>query len=488
LGRFITFQPSAPREEQDATFYANYFMSNAIDWNFGDGSIWTAGPRAASHRYNSKGTYMVSARETNMPNLTPATVQITILAENRVVSASTLDGKVNEPITFQAVNFYFSSIYWDFGDGTILSNQGRQVVHKYRNAGTYIVKAKDENGKSPRIFQVTIRVIGISDLVNLLLAEISMDNGKYYKIVPKNSKNIKAVLKMKMKGTGVVSGYWIVDDQPYEFFNETAFQGEIKTITTKDIPGLPVLQPGMHTVTVQLTTPAQSVTFPYLRYFVLPYENVIQLASPQDASVIKEKEIPEFSWNKAIGASRYQIAFSNTLIQILDSTPNLRWKETSQQLNHTPDAETWNNLRRNQWVYWKVRALDSPGNVVAESPIQEIKIIVPEAAIAVTKIADLDGKEIKLENQIARSKTGAILVQGRLEYQANAEFLILRVFSDNELVDQLLFRNVKKGEKRFFETSIQNLNPPHQIVFQVVKSSSPSLVIGFQELTLEKMD
>ena len=135
-----------------------------------------------------------------------------------------------------------------------------------------------------------------------------------------------------------------------------------------------------------------------------------------------------------------------------------------------------------------MRALDSPGNVVAESPIQEIKIIVPEAAIAVTKIADLDGKEIKLENQIARSKTGAILVQGRLEYQANAEFLILRVFSDNELVDQLLFRNVKKGEKRFFETSIQNQNPPHQIVFQVVKSSSPSLVIGFQELTLEKMD
>jgi PKD repeat protein len=485
-GRYITFSPPNPREEQIVTFTAVYFRSNTIDWNFGDGSTAAAGPTSMTHRFNLQGTYTVSAKETGMSGVIPASAVITVLPDNRSVIASTLDGKIKESITFRAVNFRGPTVKWNFGDGTVLSNQGTVVTHIYRNAGTYTIRAGDENGASTRRFEVVVRISGISDLVNLLLAEITLDNGKYYKVVPKNSRNIKAVLKMKMKGTGIVSGYWIVDDQPYEFFNETAYQGEIKTIYTKDIPGLPVLQSGMHTVTVQLTRPAESVTFPYLRYFVLPYENVIRLSSPQDASVVKEKEIPEFTWDKAIGASRYQISFSNALIQILNSAPNLSWKETSQPLSHTPDSGTWTNLRRNQWVYWKVRALDSLGNIVAESQIQEIKIIVPEATITVTKIADLDGREIKLENQTARSKMDTILVQGNVEYQANAEFLILRAFSDNELVDQLLFRDMKKGEKRFFETSIQNQNPPHQVVFQVVKSSSPSLVIGFQEITLEK--
>ena len=487
-GRYISIAPLTPREDQLVAFNAVYFKSSSIDWNFGDGSTIAAGAVSVSHRYNRSGIYTVSAKETGMAGMTPVSATINILPDNRSVIASTQDGRVKEPITFRAVNFRGPTVFWDFGDGTVTPNQGTEVIHRFRDAGTYLVKARDENGASARTFQVTVRIIGISDLVNLLLAEITLDNGKYYKIVPKNSRNIKAVLKMKMKGTGAVSGYWIVDDQPYEFFNETAYQGEIKTIYTKDIPGLPVLQPGMHTVTVQLIRPAESVVFPNLRYFVLPFENTITLLSPRDDFVIKEKEIAEFSWNKANGASRYQIALSNNLIQIMNSGSGLNWNDASTQLSYVPDPETWSGLRRNQWTYWKVRALDGSGTVIAESPIQEIKIIVPEARIEITAITDIDGKEIKLENQIVRSKSDVILFRGSVAYEGNAEYLVLRVFLDNEPTDQLLLRDVIKNEKKFFETSIQNQGKTNQILFQVVKSSSPSLVIGFQEITLEKSD
>ena len=471
-GRYITFAPPTPREDQLVAFTAVYFKSNTIDWNFGDGSTVAAGPVSVSHRYNLRGMYTVSAKETGIAGMTTVSATISILPENRSVIASTQDGRVKEPITFRAANFRGPAVYWDFGDGTVTPNQGTEIIHRFRNAGTYLVKARDENGASSKTFQVMVRIVGISDLVNLLLAEITLDNGKYYKIIPKNSKNIKAVLKMKMKGTGAVSGYWIVDDQPYEFFNETSYQGEIKTIYTKDIPGLPVLQPGMHTVTVQLIKPAESVVFPNLRYFVLPFENTITLLSPRDASVIKEKEIVEFSWNKANGASRYQIALSNNLLQILNAGGGLKWHDASAQLSYLPGPETWSGLKRNQWTYWMVRALDGLGTVIAESPIQEIKIIVPEAKIEITAITDIDGKEIKLENQTVRSKSDVILFRGNVEYEGNAEYLVLRVFLDNEPTDQLLFRDVIKNEKKSLRHQFKIKEKPIKSYF---RWSSPLL-------------
>lgn len=495
-GKYISYTPLNPREDQPITFNAINFQGGSIEWNFGDGTVISAGGSSVSHRYATQGNFVVSAKEiggagtamraANSMAAVTAIIRITVLPENRAVIASSSEAKVKEPITFRAVNFRGPSVFWDFGDGTTLFNQGTTVTHKFRNAGAYIVKAGDENGNSLRRFQIRIEITGISDLVNLLLAEITLDNGKYYKVVPKNSRNIKAILKMKMKGTGAVSGYWIVDDQPYEFFNETAYQGEIKTIYTKDIPGLPVLQSGMHTITVKLISPAESVVFPNLRYFVLPFENTITPLSPRDASVIKEKEIAEFSWNKANGASRYQIVLSNNLIQILSTGNGLRWIDVDGQLAYLPDPETWGSLKRNQWIYWKVRALDGLGTVIGESPIQEMKIIVPEAKIEITAITDMDGKKIRLENQTVRSKSDVILFRGNVEYEGNAEYLILRVFQDNELTDQLLFRDVIQNKNKSFETSIQNQEKTNQIVFQVVKSSAPSLVIGFQEITLEK--
>ncbi len=189
-------------------------------------------------------------------------------------------------MTVTALNFRGPQVLWDFGDGSTASAPGTVagfggragiigpifMTHAYKLPGNYTISARDENGASEKRFQAVIRVLGVSDQVNVELAEITLDNGKYYKVVPKNSKNIRAQLKMKMRGTGIVSGYWIVDNQPYQFFNETVFQGQIKTIPTMEIPGLPVFDPGMHTITVQLTRPADEIVFQTLRYFVLPYD------------------------------------------------------------------------------------------------------------------------------------------------------------------------------------------------------------------------
>lgn len=484
--RQIIYQPTSPRVDQPAYFQTREFITDSIDWNFGDGTMVTGGSTAMTHRFMTQGTFTVSAKDSTI-NHTPVTTVITILPENRYIVVSPPEIRTNETVTVTAFNFRGDYVLWNFGDGTLLSGLHSET-HQYTRAGTYTIFARDENGESQVSFTARVIVRGIDDQVNLEIAEIRLDNGKYYKVVPKNSKNIRAMLRMKMRGTGIVSGYWLVDGHPFEFFNEVAYQGQIKEIHTRQVPGLPVIDPGIHTITLRLTRPAEiPVTFPILKYFVLPHENILKTLTPPDGFIAKEKEIPEFSWEEPKGASKYQIVFANYLYSIMNETFGLRWINVGTALKYTPDEETWNRIKRNRWTYWKVRALDTGGNIVAESDVQDIKVVVATANINIQKAADLEGNEIAIINGSSINTTSDdILVQGSIQYLGNSPYLVLRVYVDNRLTDQLLFRDVKKNEVRYFETSIPNKKKKSSIFFKVLKTSSPAVIVGIKGLILKK--
>jgi PKD repeat protein len=483
--RGITYSPELPRVDQPVNIHAIGFKSNSIDWNFGDGSAPQTYSAFVVHRYESPGTFIITAKEHDQ-NITPESKAIAILPENRSLVLSSPEVHPDESLIVTAINFRSNLIQWDFGDRTVMSGPAT-MSHAYKLPGNYTISARDENGASEKKIQASVKILGINDQVNLEIAEISLDNGKYYKVIPRNSKNIRAQLRMKMRGTGIVSGYWIVDNQPFQFFNETVYQGQLKTIATQEIPGLPVFDPGMHTVTMQLTRPeTEGAVFPVLRYFVLPYENLIETLSPQDGAVLEEDEIAKFAWKEALGGSYYQIAFSNGLFPLLRDDPELKWIDCPERFNFTPDAETWNTIQRNQWTYWKVRAADSNRNTLAESNIQEIKVIIQGAKVGIEKITDMDGNDIVIGDGFTLTRSDPVMIHGYLAYPGEAEYLVLQVFANNGQVDQLLFRDVKKDEKRQFETSVPNEYKENHIVFQVLKSSSPALIIGFAELTLKK--
>ncbi len=481
--RMITYAPAMPRVDQEVAIQAVNFKSGSIKWNFGDGTQPQIYSAAVAHRYQNPGTFTISALEEGLPRVTRP---INILPENRALSVSAQEARVDEPLTFTALNFRGPLVLWDFGDGNTVAGP-ITVTHAYKAPGNYTVTARDENGASAKRFQATISVLGICDQVNVEIAEITLDNGKYYKVVPKNSKAIRAQLRMKMRGTGIVSGFWIVDGQPSYFFNETVYQGQIKSIFTPEIPGLPVFDPGMHTITLQLTRPEnERVVFPTLRYFVLPYENVIAVLAPKDGAIIKEDEVPAFSWERALGGSYYQIAFSNSLFPLLRNDADVTWRECPERTSYTPDAEAWGAVQRDQWTYWKVRAVDSTGNSLAESGVQEIKIIIPGARVGVRKITDMDGRAIPIGSGFTASRAEQLMIQGSLTYPAAAEYLILRVYAGEDMVDQLLFRDIRKDEVRLFETSVPNRDRESLVTFQVLKSSSPSVLVGYEELRLKK--
>ncbi len=497
--RQIVYTPELPRADEEVLFQAANFRIGVIDWNFGDGTPTQTYSAAVAHRYQNPGTFLVSAIEHGYTNLAPATRAVTILPDNRSLSLSSHEVRVSEELTVTAVNFRGPLVQWDFGDGSTASAPvpvaaapgvfpGPLVMtHAYGRAGNYKITARDENGNSAKTFTAAVRVLGISDSVALEAAEITLDNGKYYQVVPRNSRAIRARLKLKMRGTGIVSGYWIVDGQPSYFFNETAYQGQVKTIPTPEVPGLPTFDPGMHTITLQLTRPSIAVAvFPTLRYFVLPYENIIALLGPNDGAVLKEDEAASFSWERALGGSRYQIAFSGSLFPLLRADADLAWRECPEGTRYAPDPETWRAIGRDRWTFWKVRAVDSAGAVVAESGIREMKVIVPGARISIRRISDMDGRDIAAGPGEVAARADRLLVHGTLTYPAAAEYLVLRVYAGGELVDQLLFRDVRQGEERAFETSVANPEGGSRVSFEVLKSSSPSVLVGYEELRLRR--
>jgi hypothetical protein len=98
----------------------------------------------------------------------------------------------------------------------------------------------------------------------------------------------------------------------------------------------------------------------------------------------------------------------------------------------------------------------------------------------------MDGRQIAIGSGFTACRAERVLVQGIVTYPAEAEYLVLRVYANDALVDQLLFRNVRLGEERLFETSVPNPTGGSRVVFEVLKSSSPSLLVGSAELTLKR--
>ncbi len=479
--RALVITPTNPRVNQLVRFEALNFIRKTIIWYFGEGS-YLRGSAVQTHRYKKAGTYNVMAKDIDT-NQGFVISSVVVSPDNRFVQVSKSDVGIGEAITVSARNFYGESVLWNFGDGTV-NIGGVTATHVYQSPGNYTIMARDEGGAGSKTFRINVKVFGISDKIALEIAELRFDNGKYYKVVTRNSENLNPILRLKMRGTGIITGYWMFDGSPYGLINEFSSMGEVKEITTDKSLPIPTISPGLHTISFRLTKPDADVVFPILRFYVLPFEKSLEIISPPNGFVAKEDEIPEFRWEEPRGGvAGYQIAFSNSLFDLLDNSPSIAWKDVRGSLSFTPEKSTWNGLKRNRWSYWRVRALDSFNKVTGKSVINEIKIVVAKAEIKLDKATKLDGSEIKIGKNGLFSSSDMILIKGSVEYKDSSKYLILQVRVNDKLVDQLLFRNVKKGELRKFETSVPG-REKGKIVFTVLKTSSPSVIVGIKGILI----
>lgn len=476
--RSIITSIEAPREDQPVQLQAINFLSQIIDWNLGDGTL-ISGSATQMHRFMNAGQITVSALDRSYTQ-TPTTLILTVLPENRSISSNLTTVRLNQPVIFSAHMFRGDGVLWDFGDGTSFVGS-HQESHIFSQAGKYTVSARDESGQSQRSFTTDITVQGINDEVSLHKAELRFDNGRAYRIVPKNSHHLQAELQMKMEGTGLITGYWILDGQIFKPFSQISRQGDTALIKTGLTPPLPTLDPGLHRLTVQLTRP-QTMDLPEIAYFVEPISAMMEKLEPSDGYTTQEDSIPQFTWEPVRGASYYEIAFADTLYTFLYNPDHIQWQQVRTGNSIAPDPSFWLTLPRNRPLFWQIRAKDSAGQLISQSEPRTIELKLNPARIVIVSTTDIKGNPVSLPSTLLPDH---LLVAGSITFPGDSKFLMLRIFADDLMVNQLMFRDVQPGKSLSFKSSVPTRGHK-RITFQVIKPISPAVIVGVHQLELKR--
>lgn len=268
----ITYSPSPPNVDQEVTFTVTHpdgISQGRVLWNFGDGVLPLWDNPTVFKEYRRKGTYSVSARYMTLRNQDVIDRVSVTVVERRRISLSPLYPIVNTLITFRAENFVSPIVDWDFGDQTYITGRTTET-HSYTSPGTYTVTASDLISETN--FTTTVRVsteaTGPRATFQIYFVQLRFDDGKSYKIVPKDFSPLNVYADIKYEGTGIFRAQWILDGAPLGIVTRAMPFARQITIDTSDIISLPTITPGIHEVSLRVTDPPTENPIPAIRYFV----------------------------------------------------------------------------------------------------------------------------------------------------------------------------------------------------------------------------
>ena len=278
--RSITYSPSAPQINQLVMFQANNFLSSSIRWDFGDGTGAVMGGASMSHTYAYPAVFQVRAWDLAGTSTVPISASVTVGADfaRRRIQTLPTSPVMGRPVTLTAFNFFTSDIRWDFGDGQILAG-GPSVVHTFQAEGSYPVRAWDwggVHGPPATLNLVVSDVSGPRAAFQISFLQLRFDDGKSYKVVPRDFQGLTAYADIKYEGTGVFRARWLVNGAPFRVTTRAMPFAEDMTLDSSGglpgqapgLPGFPTNLPGMHEVSLEIIEPAADFIIPVIRYFV----------------------------------------------------------------------------------------------------------------------------------------------------------------------------------------------------------------------------
>jgi len=269
----ITHSPSQPNVMQVVTFTVTHpdgISQSRVLWNFGDGTPAGWDTTSVVHTYMQKGTYTVSARYTTFKGQDVTDRTTFNVVERRRITNSPLYPAINRPVLFRAENFFSTVIPWDFGDGTQIVGSTTET-HIYSRPGVYTVTAEDSVAQG-RLFSTTVRVSteekGPRAAFQIYFVQLRFDDGKSYKIVPKDFRPLTVYADIKYEGTGILRAQWMVDGVSFGVISRSLAYAKQTTVDSSEILSLPTITPGIHEVSLKVVEPQTEYLVPTIRYFV----------------------------------------------------------------------------------------------------------------------------------------------------------------------------------------------------------------------------
>ncbi len=121
------------------TFYNRDIPSVSATWDFGDGTTGTGD--TVTHTYAAVGSYIVKLN-VELPGGCKGVVQKLVAVVQPGGGFSFTGGNLcgTQTVQFNAVTSNADSLFWDFGDGTILHTKQDTLTHTYTTPGIFIPK------------------------------------------------------------------------------------------------------------------------------------------------------------------------------------------------------------------------------------------------------------------------------------------------------------------------------------------------------------
>jgi PKD repeat protein len=293
-----------------------------------------------------------------------------VLPDTRALKGSAKFILPKEEVAFTAHNFKGPGVRWDFGDGTVKENGQLAERHVYSALGSYRVKAVDFNGLSSKVFDVDVVVAEMTPGFEVSSLEFVFDNGKYYRVIAKDSPGPNYQLRVKARGRGVLTGQFILDNMSIGLFQLVIQENQAAALAKAQMPALPVVDLGLHELTVKFTNYTFNQRVPIIKYFVST-AGMIRIVAPLIDAKVPAAEKTELRWAIERKKPRFEIAISELPFQFQDDK-QIVWRPlgeaSSFQLapgQHKPGT----------WIYWQVRLLDESGKVQTTSEIASCKLI-----------------------------------------------------------------------------------------------------------------
>ncbi len=258
--------------DREVVFNAVNFFSSSVSWDFGDGSGAIVAGRTVSHVYRQPGKFTVTARDNGGAGKVALRAEVTVNPDynRRSISFSPEQPMAGREVVFTAKDFFSSELRWDFGDGSPPRHGSTLERHLYSETGVYTVRAWDWRGQTGPAVLVQLKVersSGPAAPFHISFLQLRFADGLAYRVVPRDSENLKAYVDLKYEGTGFFQAQWLVDGMPFRPVSRALTFADSITLDTGD-PGLPTWMPGLHEVSLRILRPQGDLTVPVIRYFV----------------------------------------------------------------------------------------------------------------------------------------------------------------------------------------------------------------------------
>lgn len=339
----------------------------SFTWRFSDGES-RSGAELRDKAFRSPGPHTITVVDPS-GKLPPLERAVQVVPDVRALRISSEFALPKESVTFTAAGFRGPGVRWDFGDGTVKENGGLSEAHAYADLGRFRAKAVDFNGASSKEFAVDVVVADLAPGFEVTTLEFAFDNGKYYRVIPKNGPAPAIQLRVKAKGRGVLSGQFLLDGASIGLFQLPLPENQAAVLPRAQMPALPAIDLGLHELTLKFTNYSFNRRIPIVKYFVTT-AGAIQIVSPAIDARVPARGPVELGWAYARKKARFEVAVSAVPLQFLDDR-QIEWKPASGAAGHRFDPSAY---KPGDWIYWQVRLVGDTGTVLTTSEIAAFKL------------------------------------------------------------------------------------------------------------------